>query len=449
MIRCAIYPRKSKADDNSESMETQISMCKEYIQQNYKDYFICVYDGDFGITGHSTKKRKDFQRMMNDIKSGLIDIVVVQRYDRIARNTRDFCNLYYDMEKSNCNLVSVSQKIDTTTPYGKKFMYDLASTAELEWALCSERHRDVNRYARLNGKLNISPKCIPFGYKAEIVDGVRRMLKDTETSHIVEDALNYYLLHQSKMATTKYINEKYNLHKSHSFIDTLLNSEFYRGKYRENDNFCEPYITEEQNKIIQSRKNSYIRTHYDSRRIYLFTGLLKCPLCNRTLEPKGELLKSGSTYHYYRCTEPYRTKNCTFKYNINERYIEDFLLTYLDDYLKNYKAQVEILNNTKNKKSDIKKYIDEKQRLTTAFIKGRLPEDVYDSEFERLEKLIAQESIDESKEIDIDRLSKILSDDWKIVYLQLKRENQKLFWKSIIKSIQFNDDKTVKSVIFL
>ena len=34
-IKCAIYPRKSKQNDNSESMEVQIQMCKDYIAQNY------------------------------------------------------------------------------------------------------------------------------------------------------------------------------------------------------------------------------------------------------------------------------------------------------------------------------------------------------------------------------------------------------------------------------
>ena len=149
VVRCAIYPRKSKQNDKSESMDVQIQMCEDYIKQNYENYTIKLYDKDYGVTGHSIKARKDFQRMMKDIKNGEIDIVVIQRYDRIARNTRDFCNLYHDMEKSGCNLVSVSQMIDTSTPYGKKFMYDLASTAELEWALNSERHKDVNKYARM------------------------------------------------------------------------------------------------------------------------------------------------------------------------------------------------------------------------------------------------------------------------------------------------------------
>ena len=77
MINCAIYPRKSKAVDNSDSMDVQIDMCRRYLDDKYGsgNYTATVYDGDYGITGHSTKKRKDFQRMMRDVsdkKSSLL-----------------------------------------------------------------------------------------------------------------------------------------------------------------------------------------------------------------------------------------------------------------------------------------------------------------------------------------------------------------------------------------
>ena len=117
MIKCAIYPRKSKQVNDSDSMDTQIAMCNQYLDTKYgKDnYSVTIYDKDYGITGHTTTKRKDFQEKK-------IELVLIQRYDRIARNTRDFCNIYHEMESNGCNLVSVSQQIDTTTPYGKKFM---------------------------------------------------------------------------------------------------------------------------------------------------------------------------------------------------------------------------------------------------------------------------------------------------------------------------------------
>ncbi len=65
-------------------------MCEDYIKQNYKNYTINLYDKDYGVTGHSIKARKDFQRMMMDVNADELYIVVILRYDCIAWNTRDF-----------------------------------------------------------------------------------------------------------------------------------------------------------------------------------------------------------------------------------------------------------------------------------------------------------------------------------------------------------------------
>ena len=48
MINCAIYPRKSKAVDNSDSMDVQIDMCRRYLDEKYGsgNYTATVYDGD-------------------------------------------------------------------------------------------------------------------------------------------------------------------------------------------------------------------------------------------------------------------------------------------------------------------------------------------------------------------------------------------------------------------
>lgn len=451
VVRCAIYPRKSKQNDKSESMEVQIQMCEDYIKQNYENYTIALYDKDYGVTGHSIKARKDFQRMMQDIKAGKIDIVVIQRYDRIARNTRDFCNLYHDMEKSGCNLVSVSQRIDTSTPYGKKFMYDLASTAELEWALNSERHRDVNKYARMRGKCNLSPYSIPFGYKAEVIDGVRKMVIDKEKEPIVRDAIDHYMKYQVKQGTTKYINEKYNLNLSHSFMQRLTTSDFYRGKYRENENYCEPYLTKEQDEVIKRIIKTNMKSYTKDEKYFLFTGLLKCPKCGLKMESHCQVQPSGWRYYYYRCYAPYRTGLCDFRGNINERYIESYLLDHIENELERHERYANAMVEKEHKLVDFEKYKKEMDRLTNAYIKGRIDEKYYDEEYGRLKSLIDEFAKEESSchKKDVNSIKKYFEGNWKSAYLLLDRQNRKSFWQSIIESIEFNEDKTIKNIYFL
>ena len=447
---CAIYVRKSKVNDNSDSMETQIQMCTDYLNQQFPGCIIRIYDKDYGITGHSIKKRKDFQRMMEDVRSGVINIVAIQRYDRIARNTRDFCNIYHDMEKVGCELISVSQQIDTSTPYGKKFMYDLASTAELEWALNSERHKDVNRYARLNGKCSISPYSLPFGIKAEIRDGKRVAVIDKETEPIVRDMIQYYKENRSKSRTVRYINEKYNLNKSHSLIDTLLRSDFYHGEYREVSNYCEAYMTKEEHQELRQIARNRVRFHTNDKNYFLFTGMCICPECGLKMESQSQVQKSGHRYYYYRCYAPYRTGLCSFKGNINENYIENYLIKNIGFIFEQYSMELnKQKQKIKNKEVDVLKYKKELERLNTMFLKGRIDEKTYDSEYERIQRIILEHNSNTNtpNSFDLADLRQLFCDGWENHYNKLSRENKRKFWSNTIKEIHFNKDKTIKKIV--
>ena len=448
---CAIYVRKSKINDNSDSMETQIQMCTEYLNQQFPGCIIRIYDQDYGITGHSIKKRKDFQKLMEDVRNKLINVVAIQRYDRIARNTRDFCNIYHDMEQVGCELVSVSQRIDTSTPYGKKFMYDLASTAELEWALNSERHKDTNKYARLNKKCALSPYALPFGIKAEIREGKRVAVIDKEVEHIVRDAIDYYKKSESKRETTRYINEKYGLNKSHSFMDNLIKSDFYHGSYREVDDYCEAYMTKEEHEELKKISKRYVRNYPYDKNYFLFTGLLRCPVCGLKMESQSQVNTSGNHYYYYRCHNTYRTGNCTFKGNINEKAVEDYLKTHIFDEIKRFSVAFNHSSTKEKKVVNLAKYKEELERLTNAYLKGRIDEDFYDSEYEKIQKIIKENELDSVSEnkFDANSLAATFNEEWLIIYDQLTRENKRTFWKNVIKQINFNDDKTIKSVDFL
>lgn len=448
---CAIYVRKSKANDNSDSMETQIHMCKEYLERNYQGCIIRIYDKDYGITGHSIKKRKDFQRMMEDVRNGIINVVAIQRYDRIARNTRDFCNIYHDMERVGCGLVSVSQDIDTSTPYGKKFMYDLASTAELEWALNSERHKDVNKYARINRKCNLSPYALPFGYKAKKIDGIRKVVFDTEVEPIVRDMIDYYRKCESKAETVRYINQKYSLNKSHALMDTFIRSDFYHGSYREVNDYCPAYLSEEEHNEIRKISKKYVRHYSDDKNYFLFTGLLICPVCGRRMESQSQINTSGNRYYYYRCPATYKSGNCSFKGNVNEKSIEEWLVTFLFDQIKTYSDKVDYSFANGKKTSDLGKYKAELDRLNKLYLKGRIEEDFYDSEYERIQNIINENSMDEEpqQKYSIAELEQIFSDNWQNEYFELSRKSKRNFWKKYIRKIEFNTDKTLKTVDFL
>ena len=450
MINCAIYPRKSKAVDNSDSMDVQIDMCRRYLDDKYGsgNYTATVYDGDYGITGHSTKKRKDFQRMMRDVSDRKIQLVVIQRYDRIARNTRDFCNLYHDMEVNGCNLVSVSQQIDTTTPYGKNFMYMQASMAELEWALNSERRKDTIRYAASIGKSILPNHSTPFGYHNAVVNGVRRLVKEEQWEDAVANLFEYYRKYRNYSATARHINQQYGTNFEIQAIKRIIRSPFYYGCYKDNDNFCEPYISKEEWKNLQQKK-PVIRTAGNKRTEVLFSGMIRCPECNRLMRSCQKSHRSGNVYRYYHC-EYHSTKMCGFAKVKSENLIEEMLLNRVDTFLAEREAAMsDQKSEKKHSTNNASKYRAELGRLNTMFLKGRISEEYYDTEYLRLNDLIGQYESSRQSHDSVKHLRDVFVSDWKEMYKDLDKLHRKFFWRDVIRQIIVDDNMNVIDVIFL
>lgn len=450
MINCAIYPRKSKAVDNSDSMDVQIDMCRRYLDNKYGsgNYTATVYDGDYGITGHSTKKRKDFQRMMRDVSNRKIQLVVIQRYDRIARNTRDFCNLYHDMEINGCNLVSVSQQIDTTTPYGKNFMYMQASMAELEWALNSERRKDTIRYAASIGKSILPDHSTPFGYHNAVVNGVRRLVKEEQWEDAVADLFEYYRKYRNYSATARHINQQYGTRFEIQAIKRIIRSTFYYGCYKNNDNFCEPYISKADWQDLQ-QKRPVIRTAGNKRTEVLFSGMIRCPKCNRLMRSCQKSHRSGNVYRYYHC-EYHSARMCGFAKVKSENLIEEMLLNRVDTFLAEREAAMSDQKlEKKHSTNNAAKYRAELDRLNTMFLKGRISEEYYDTEYLRLNDLIGQYEDSMRSHDSVKHLREVFVSDWKEMYKDLDKLHRKFFWRDVIRQIIVDDNMNVIDVIFL
>lgn len=161
----AIYPRKSVYRDNSDSVQVQIQLCKEYASIIYKDQTLDfrIYDQDEGFSGKNTN-RPGFQEMMHDVEKNLIDVVMVYKLDRISRNVQEFSAMYEIFQQHNVSFVSVKESFDTTTPMGRTVMYILAAFAQLERENTSERVTD-NMHALGSAGLWTGGK-LPCGMKS-------------------------------------------------------------------------------------------------------------------------------------------------------------------------------------------------------------------------------------------------------------------------------------------
>ena len=98
------------------------------------------YD-DGGFSGGNTD-RPALQRLLEDVRAGKIDVIVVYKVDRLTRSLADFAKLVELFDKHNVSFVSVTQQFNTTTSMGRLTLNVLLSFAQFEREVTSERIRD-------------------------------------------------------------------------------------------------------------------------------------------------------------------------------------------------------------------------------------------------------------------------------------------------------------------
>ena len=141
-MRVCSYARRSEDSDKSDSIDNQFRMNREYMELNFRgqiDCFAEYYDADYSGGNYN---QPELQRMLSDIKLGLYDVLIVYRIDRLARDVRDFSNIYYTLDQHNVKFISRSESIDTTTPAGKAMMYMSAVFSQMERETISSRSAD-------------------------------------------------------------------------------------------------------------------------------------------------------------------------------------------------------------------------------------------------------------------------------------------------------------------
>lgn len=212
MVRIFIYSRKSKWTGRGDSIENQISMCREYVQYNIEgadQAEITVYE-DEGFSGKNTN-RPQFQLMMQEIKKGNCDYLVCYKLDRLGRNIADLANLIETLNKLNVSFISIKERFDTSTPIGKAMLYFAGVLAQMEREQIAERVRDnMIMLARKGRWLGGNT---PLGYEAQAEEKVSingkskktfRLITNEDDMKVTQFIFNEYLKKQSLVGIVKY-----------------------------------------------------------------------------------------------------------------------------------------------------------------------------------------------------------------------------------------------------
>jgi DNA invertase Pin-like site-specific DNA recombinase len=179
-VRCAIYTRVSTdhgLDQEFNSLDAQYEAASAYIKSQAHAGWALIrsrYD-EGGYSGGSTD-RPDLQRLLDDIRSRKIDVIVVYKVDRLTRSLADFAKLVELFDVHGVSFVSVTQQFNTTTSMGRLTLNVLLSFAQFEREVTSERIRDKIAASKRKGLWVGGP--LPLGYE----------MKDDKISVIEEEA---------------------------------------------------------------------------------------------------------------------------------------------------------------------------------------------------------------------------------------------------------------------
>jgi len=182
-LRCAIYTRKSSEhglEQDFNSLHAQRESGEAYIKSQAHEGWKLVrthYD-DGGLSG-GTMERPALQRLLSDIASNLIDVVVVYKVDRLTRSLADFAKLVETFEAHRVSFVSVTQQFNTTTSMGRLTLNVLLSFAQFEREVAGERIRDKVAASRRKGMW--MGGNVPLGYDAR---GRRLVVNEAEAKTV-------------------------------------------------------------------------------------------------------------------------------------------------------------------------------------------------------------------------------------------------------------------------
>ncbi|ANK81840.1 MAG: hypothetical protein TEF_14315 [Rhizobiales bacterium NRL2] len=191
MVRCAIYTRKSTEeglDQAFNSLDAQREACAAYIRSQQHEGWQELparYD-DGGFSGGSME-RPALATLLDDIRAGRIDTVVVYKVDRLTRSLADFAKIVELFEGQGVSFVSVTQQFNTTSSMGRLTLNVLLSFAQFEREVTAERIRDKIAASRKKGMW--MGGGVPVGYRAED----RQLVVDQDQAELVRRIFTLYL----------------------------------------------------------------------------------------------------------------------------------------------------------------------------------------------------------------------------------------------------------------
>jgi len=188
-IRVAAYCRVSTdSEEQASSYDIQIEHYTNYIKKNKKWELAGIFADD-GITGTNTKKRDEFNRMIEECMAGNIDMIITKSISRFARNTLDCLKYIRQLKDKNIAVFFEKENINTMDSKGEVLLTIMASLAQQESQSLSQNVKLGIQYRYQQGEVQVNHKRF-LGYTK---DENKQLVIDPEGAEVVKRIYREYL----------------------------------------------------------------------------------------------------------------------------------------------------------------------------------------------------------------------------------------------------------------
>ncbi|MBE6153223.1 MAG: recombinase family protein [Firmicutes bacterium] len=370
--KLAIYRRRSfdeKREEESNSVTNQKKLIDDFLIEK-KDLIICNDYVDDGYTG-TDFNRPGYKKMLNDIRNGKINAVIVKDLSRLGRNyiqVGDFIDEI--IPQYNLRFISINDNVDSYENPNTMSSLEIPLKNLMNEGYSKDSSKKMRTSLNASKKAgNFVGKVAPYGYIKDPEDK-HKFLIDKDAAKIVKKIFDLVLKGYSKQEIAKelnnnhiitpstYLKEKLNYNCvvkcnkwNSSMLDYILKNESYMGNLVQGkttrishkvhnvvrvsedewikcDNHHEPIIDEEVYRQVQSilyNRNSKINKN---GKYYKYTGFIKCADCGCNLY-RITRTKHKKEQIYYYCSSYIRAKQCSQHY-IKEQEVDEIVLKILN-----------------------------------------------------------------------------------------------------------------------
>lgn len=458
-MRVGIYTRVSTEEQalHGISLDAQKDSLVEYAKlNNYEIYNVYT---DEGLSA-TTLDRPGLLEMLEDIKMGLIDLVLITKLDRLSRGVGNYYKIAEIMESNNCGWKTILENYDSTTANGRLHINIMLSVAENEAAVTRERINFV-----IQNKLK----------NKEVISGNKLYGYDMKDKHYVinedeAEVVRYVFDEYPKCLNVRELRDrasiKFNSNFTIRLITSMLKRVLYTGYYDYKGELIPDYapkiIDEEQFKHIQGLLKVNGKPKKSGITIHVFSKIIRCHkdclLCISTKDPKRSGLYTYIECKRYKC-EFYKNGECKGVKNKREDKFEELIINDLAKHLnENYKLYLTKKETVKTDNSDIKKKLKsvkkKMSKLEDMYLDDLIGEDKYKKRYKEYKKemeiyttkIMEDENLPTFKSVNDDFIESINTGAFKDIYYSLSTTERHAFWGNLVKNIIFLEDGSYKII---